>query len=61
MFAFSLRAAELEREQYSIDSFNEKSFKKLHYHLFQDIYSFAGQFLWKPSPLQTNIFRKQTW
>ncbi|MFD2131745.1 hypothetical protein ACFSKI_11055 [Pseudogracilibacillus auburnensis] len=35
---------ELEREQYSIDSFNEKSFKKLHYHLFQDIYSFAGQF-----------------
>lgn len=43
-FVFSLRAAELERKETIIDSFNEEQFKKLHYHLFQDIYPFAGQF-----------------
>ena len=43
-FAFSLRAAQLERTENAIDSFTEEHFKKLHYHLFQDIYPFAGQF-----------------
>jgi cell filamentation protein len=43
-FAFSLRAAQLERTENVIDSFTEEHFKKLHYHLFQDIYPFAGQF-----------------
>jgi len=43
-FAFSLRAAQLERAENVIDSFTEERFKKLHYHLFQDIYPFAGEF-----------------
>lgn len=43
-FVFSLRAAELEQQKYSINSFTLDSFKKLHRHLFQDIYPFAGQF-----------------
>ncbi len=41
---FSLRAAELEREEFSIDTFTEDEFKKLYHHLFQDIYPFAGKF-----------------
>lgn len=43
-FAFSIRAAELEREENVIDIFTEESFRRLHYYLFQDIYPFAGQF-----------------
>ncbi|MGM8366579.1 Fic/DOC family protein [Virgibacillus sp. W0181] len=43
-FAFSLRAAELERDEYRIGAFTVESFKRLHEHLFQDIYPFAGQF-----------------
>jgi|SRR5699024_4456828 len=43
-FVFSLRAAELEREGLMIDTFTEDTFKRLHYHLFQDIYPFAGKY-----------------
>jgi len=41
--AFSLRAAELEHENSQV-LFTLEGFKDLHYYLFQDIYSFAGQF-----------------
>jgi len=41
--AFSLRSAELEHEHLPI-LFTLKGFKDLHYYLFQDVYSFAGQF-----------------
>lgn len=41
--AFSLRSAKLEHEHLPI-LFTLKGFKDLHYYLFQDIYSFAGQF-----------------
>ena len=43
-FAFSPRAAQLERTENAIDSFTEDHFKKLHNHRFQDIYPFVGQF-----------------
>jgi len=41
--AFSLRSAELEHEHLPI-LFTLEGFKDLHYYLFQDVYSFAGQF-----------------
>ena len=43
-FAFSLRAAQLERKENVLDTFTLEHFKKLHFHLFQDIYPFAGKF-----------------
>lgn len=43
-FAFSIRATELERPEYSISSFTLSGFKRLHFHLFQDVYPFAGKF-----------------
>ncbi|WP_163537499.1 Fic family protein [Gracilibacillus sp. YIM 98692] len=43
-FAFSLRAAALEKEKGMLQSFSEKEFKDLHYYLFKDIYPFAGQY-----------------
>src|SRR5690625_4091645 len=43
-FAFSLRAAELEQKKSRMRTFDLDSFKKLHRHLFQDIYPFAGEF-----------------
>lgn len=43
-FVFSLRATQIEQGSYKIQSFTLKDFKKLHAHLFQDIYPFAGQF-----------------
>ncbi|HHY73585.1 MAG TPA: cell filamentation protein Fic [Bacillus bacterium] len=42
--SFSLRAAELERQGYRPTFFTLENFKKLHKHLFQDIYPFAGEF-----------------
>src|SRR5690625_4135403 len=43
-FVFSIRAAELERQEYKLYPHSIENFKKLHYHLFQDIYQFAGCF-----------------
>lgn len=42
--AFSIRSLEIERDEYMIESFELKNFMKLHHHLFQDIYHFAGEF-----------------
>jgi len=41
---FSLRASELEQENYKSLSLTLSGFKNLHYYLFQDIYPFAGEF-----------------
>ncbi|SES20139.1 Fic family protein [Psychrobacillus sp. OK032] len=43
-FTFSIRAAQIEQGAYKITAFSKKDFVDLHYQLFQDIYSFAGQF-----------------
>jgi cell filamentation protein len=43
-FTFSIRATQLEQGAYNIPSFSLSNFVDLHRHLFQDIYSFAGQF-----------------
>lgn len=42
--AFFIRASQVELNEYKIQSFSKKSFKNLHYFLFQDIYFFAGKF-----------------
>ncbi len=42
--AFAARAAELVREKHILESFSEQSFQKLHFHLFQDVYHFAGEY-----------------
>ena len=43
-FVFSLRALQLEQGSYKLEAFKLQDFKGLHFHLFQDIYPFAGQF-----------------
>ena len=43
-FTFSIRATQIEQGTYNIMSFSLTNFVGLHHHLFQDIYSFAGQF-----------------
>lgn len=43
-FTFSIRAAQIEQGAYNITAFSLTNFVGLHRHLFQDIYSFAGQF-----------------
>ncbi|KAA0965741.1 hypothetical protein FQ087_05520 [Sporosarcina sp. ANT_H38] len=43
-FTFSIRAAQIEQGAYNITAFSRTNFVGLHRHLFQDIYSFAGQF-----------------
>ena len=43
-FVFSLRAMQIEQGTYPLHSFTLTDFKQLHYHLFQDIYPFAGIF-----------------
>lgn len=43
-FVFSLRATQIEQGTYKINSFYLRDFQRLHAHLFQDIYSFAGHF-----------------
>lgn len=40
---FSIRAAELEQRGFHFP-FTKEGFKSLHQHLFQDLYSFAGEF-----------------
>lgn len=42
-FVFALRAAEIDPD-YRMTSFTERNFKQLHYHLFKDIYAFAGKY-----------------
>ena len=42
--AFSLRAIALEQGEYEINAFTKEDFQDLHRYLFQDIYSFAGEF-----------------
>jgi cell filamentation protein len=43
-FTFSIRATQIEQGVYNITAFSLTNFVGLHRHLFQDIYSFAGQF-----------------
>ena len=43
-FVFSFRASQIEQGAYQIKDFQVQDLKNLHKHLFQDIYSFAGQF-----------------
>lgn len=43
-FAFAMRSMQIEQKMYQITSFTLNDFMKLHEHLFQDIYPFAGQF-----------------
>ena len=43
-FTFSIRATQIEQGTYNIMAFSLTNFVGLHHHLFQDIYSFAGQF-----------------
>jgi len=43
-FTFSIRATQIEQGAYNIIAFSLINFVGLHRHLFQDIYSFAGQF-----------------
>lgn len=43
-FTFSIRATQIEQGSYNILAFSLTNFVELHHHLFQDIYSFAGQF-----------------
>lgn len=42
--AFSIRASELEQEEFESIPLTMNGFQKLHHHFFQDIYPFAGQF-----------------
>lgn len=44
VLAFSLRAAELEQEEFERISLTLHRFQNLHYYLFQDVYRFSGQF-----------------
>jgi len=43
-FAFSIRASQIEAEDYQILKFEESDFKKLHHFLFKDVYGFAGSY-----------------
>ncbi len=43
-FTFSIRATQIEQGVYNITAFSLPDFVGLHYHLFQDIYLFAGKF-----------------
>lgn len=43
-FSFSIRALQVEQGSYIINDFTLNDFLNLHKHLFQDIYTFAGQF-----------------
>jgi len=43
-FVFSLRASDFERGEFVLKDFTMEEFKKLHHFLFQDIYTFAGEF-----------------
>ena len=43
-FTFLIRATQIEQGAYNIMAFSLTNFVGLHRHLFQDIYSFAGQF-----------------
>ena len=43
-FTFSIRATQIEQGAYNLTAFSLTDFVGLHRHLFQDIYSFAGQF-----------------
>src|SRR5699024_6736102 len=45
-FVFSLRAMDFECCVFSIKDFTIEEFKTLHHYLFQDIYPFAGYFLY---------------
>ncbi|SHN30035.1 Fic/DOC family protein [Gracilibacillus kekensis] len=42
--AFAARATEIVREKQFWETFSEQAFKKLHFHLFQDVYHFAGEY-----------------
>ncbi|WP_130859248.1 Fic family protein [Gracilibacillus phocaeensis] len=42
--AFAARAAEFVKSKHVLTSFTEEDFKGLHQHLFQDVYSFAGEY-----------------
>lgn len=43
-YAFMVRALQIETGDYIIDSFSKEAFQALHDHLFQDIFTFAGQY-----------------
>lgn len=43
-YAFMIRALQVETERYTIKQFTKQSFCALHHHLFQDIFTFAGEF-----------------
>ncbi|MFF5995962.1 Fic family protein [Lysinibacillus sp. KU-BSD001] len=43
-YAFMIRALEIENGLYKVSHFTKRSFMDLHRYLFQDIYTFAGQF-----------------
>lgn len=43
-FTFSIRATQIEQGAYEISTFSKREFIRLHHHLFQDIYDFAGKF-----------------
>ena len=43
-FTFSIRAMQIEKGAYNIAAFSLSEFIRLHHHLFQDLYPFAGQF-----------------
>ena len=42
-FAFTVRALQFEKGEYQLERFTVETFTELHRHLFQDIYSFAGE------------------
>lgn len=43
-YAFMIRALQVETERYTIKQLTKQSFCALHHHLFQDIFTFAGEF-----------------
>lgn len=43
-FVFAIRAAQVEQDFYKINGYTEGEFLRLHKHLFQDLYDFAGQY-----------------
>lgn len=43
-FVFTVRALQFEQGDYVIINYSENSLVALHFHLFQDIYKFAGEF-----------------
>jgi len=43
-FAFSIRASQIEAEEYKILNFEESDFIRLHEFLFKDVYRFAGTY-----------------